>query len=106
MHKPLAPAILGLSIAICGCGTMASITNATGDMPPKPFGGVVHDCDALAMGNFLGALDLPGSFVGDVVTLPEVLVENAHYKRASVPQASELRVDRTKKAAASDNDDE
>jgi len=99
-------AILALSIAICGCGTMASITNATGDMPAKPFGGVAHDCDALAMGNFLGALDLPGSFVGDIVTLPDVLVENAHYKRASVPQASELRDGRTRKAAASDDDGE
>lgn len=105
IHTCVVLAIPALSTAISGCGTMASITNATGDMPPKPFGGVLHDCDALAMGNFLGAFDLPGSFVGDVVTLPEVLVENAHCKRASVPQASELRPGRGKKAAASDDDE-
>src|SRR5579859_1265281 len=85
MHKLLSIAILSLSGAICGCGTMASINDSTGNMPPRPFGGIAHDLDALAAGNPLGAIDLPGSLVADVVTLPDVLVENAHAKRASQP---------------------
>ncbi|HEY3964531.1 MAG TPA: hypothetical protein VGM05_08290 [Planctomycetaceae bacterium] len=56
---------------------MANIISATGDSPPRPFGGIANDFEALGKGNILGILDLPGSLVGDVVTLPDVLI--AHH---------------------------
>ncbi len=56
---------------------MSNIISATGDTPPRPFGGIANDLEALGKGNILGILDLPGSLVGDVVTLPDVLI--AHH---------------------------
>ena len=66
--------ILGFTAAISGCGTVMNFASSTGDMPPKPFGGVAHDLEAVAKGDPLGIIDIPGSFVGDILTLPEALI--------------------------------
>ncbi len=105
MHKAVVIAVLTSSAALCGCGTMANIHDSTGDMPPRVFGGVGNDLDALARGDFLGLVDIPGSLIGDVVTLPDVLVENAHYKRASDPPAGGLPTGNAKKGTAGRSDE-
>ena len=75
MHKsPSVIALLALSAAISGCGTTANITQATVDMPPKPFGGLAYDFHEVAAGNPLYLIDLPGSLVGDIATLPDVFI--------------------------------
>ena len=76
MSRPAFIFCLTLAAAISGCGTVMNISSSTGNMPPKPFGGVAHDLHAASQGDFMGILDIPGSFVGDVVTLPDVLVAN------------------------------
>jgi uncharacterized protein YceK len=81
MPKPFAVALLALSVAISGCGTMVNMTTSAGNMPPKPFGGIAYDLQAGANGDFSGILDLPASLVGDVVTLPDVLVANRTERR-------------------------
>ena len=55
---------------------MANMHSSTGNMPPRVFGGIAIDCEAAATGDALGILDLPGSLIGDLVTLPEVLIAN------------------------------
>lgn len=89
MHQPTVIAVLALSAALSGCGTMVNITNSSGSVPPKPFGGVGHDLDALAKGDFVCGLDIPASLIGDVITLPDVLIENADFKRTSEPPTRE-----------------
>lgn len=66
---------------------MANMHSSTGNMPPRVFGGLAIDCEAAATGDALGILDLPGSFVGDLVTLPEVLIAN-HVDRNRVKAPS------------------
>jgi uncharacterized protein YceK len=85
MPRPLAIAVLALSTAICGCGTMTNMHSATGNIPPRPFGGLATDFDAIGEGDLLGLVDLPGSLVGDVVTLPDVLLTNARHDRMNAP---------------------
>jgi uncharacterized protein YceK len=101
MHQPAVIAILALSAALCGCGTMVNITNSSGSVPPKPFGGVGHDLDALFAGDFVCGLDIPASLIGDVVTLPDVLIENADFKRTSEPPVGDSQSGSSKKGAAS-----
>lgn len=91
MHKTLSIATLALSTVICGCGTMASFHNSSPGNPARPFGGVANDFDAIFTGDALGLIDLPGSLVADVVTLPDVLVANAYHKRTSESLPHELR---------------
>lgn len=106
MHKPTIIGVLALwtalSTTLCGCGTMVNITNSTGAVPPKPFGGVGHDLDALAAGDFMCGLDLPASVIGDIVTLPDVLIENADFKRTSDPPAREKQSGDAKQASRGD----
>lgn len=64
---------------------MTNMHSATGNIPPRPFGGLATDLDAVGEGDLLGLIDLPGSLVGDVVTLPEVLVTNARHNRLTAP---------------------
>jgi len=64
---------------------MSNMHSATGNSPPRPFGGLATDFDAIGEGDLLGLVDLPGSLVGDVVTLPDVLVTNARHNRMTAP---------------------
>jgi|GEM_PF-4342175 len=109
MHKPTVIAILALSTALsttlCGCGTMVNITNSTGAVPPKPFGGVGHDLDALAAGDFMCGLDIPASLIGDIVTLPDVMIENSDFKRTSEPPERDKRSGDAKNTSASRGDE-
>ena len=76
MPKSALIVLLALAAVFSGCGTVMNIATSTGNMPPKPFGGIAHDFEAASNGDFMGILDMPASFIGDVVTLPEVLVAN------------------------------
>src|SRR5258708_2146379 len=76
MSKPFVFAFLALTAGFPGRGTMANIFHSTGNMPPRPFGGIAIDLEAVGNGDALGIIDLPGSFVGDILTLPEVLIAN------------------------------
>jgi uncharacterized protein YceK len=105
MHKPAALAILVLSASLCGCGTMVNIANSSGSVPPKPFGGVGHDVDALIAGDFMCGLDIPASLIGDVVTLPDVLIENADFKRTTEPPVRDSQSGAAKKATVGRGDD-
>jgi len=105
MHNLASKAVVVLSAALCGCGTMVNIHDSTGYLPPQPFGGIAHDLDAIATGDLLGAVDLPGSLVGDIVTLPGVLVENAHSKRATDPLPGESQAGDARPAATRRSDE-
>ena len=79
--------LLGYALPLlAGCGTMANMQgknlpalDAGGQYEPRPFGGVRNDVRWLCQGNgfVLGLVDLPFSLVGDVVTLPVVLLGSA-----------------------------
>ncbi len=67
---------------VAGCGTMANMAGkrlpaiAPGGLyEPRPFGGVRNDIRWTWNGNLFGVFDLPFSFVGDVVTLPIILLK-------------------------------
>jgi uncharacterized protein YceK len=79
---------MALSAALCGCGTMSSMSTATANIPPRPFGGLATDLDAIGDGDLLGLIDLPGSLVGDVVTLPDVVLTNVRHRRMTAPLES------------------
>jgi len=89
MPKLFVIPLLALSAAISGCGTTANITTATVDMPPKRFGGIAYDFQEVASGHPLYILDLPGSLVGDVATLPDVFIaEETLHLRPSISTPS------------------
>jgi uncharacterized protein YceK len=64
-----------------GCGTMANLEGrelALIDLPhqeeAKPFGGVERDFRWISSGAVIFAADIPFSLVGDMVTLPKVIM--------------------------------
>jgi uncharacterized protein YceK len=81
MPKSVLVVLLAVVATASGCGTMANMHAANGSMPPRPFGGLATDFEAIGKGDALGIIDLPGSLIGDVVTLPEVLYANQVEKR-------------------------
>ena len=67
-----------------GCGTMANLDgrdapliSLSGEIRPRPFGGVGRDVKWIASGNIFFVPDIPFSLVGDVLTLPRVLRKTA-----------------------------
>jgi uncharacterized protein YceK len=93
MQRILATSLMALMLtALSGCGTMANMEGKScwfdsrppwSTLPPRPFGGVTGDGTIIAgiVDDFhwdsdawiLGAvavLDMPLSFVGDIITLP------------------------------------
>jgi uncharacterized protein YceK len=94
-------AVLALLAATSGCGTTANITQATIDTPPKPFGGLAYDFHEVATGNPLYLIDLPGSLVGDIATLPDVLIAKETVKlRPSISTSAGEGADAAVAAAA------
>jgi uncharacterized protein YceK len=92
MSKPVLIAFLALVATVSGCGTMANMHDASGSMPPRPFGGLATDFEAIEKGDALGIIDLPASLVFDVVTLPEVLYANqVEQRRQAAPSAGDRR---------------
>jgi uncharacterized protein YceK len=78
MYRSLMMALLAVSSApSSGCGTFANVLASSGSVPPAPFGGVRNDFDAMARGNVLFGVDIPFSLIGDLVTLPDILVERS-----------------------------
>src|SRR5690242_4228396 len=73
-----------------GCGTNANLTGSRfalmgrSDTPPVPFGGIKNDLrwlfrDAVFPVSLFFAIDLPASFVGDIVTLREIREKTTDY---------------------------
>ena len=86
---PTALALLATSLA-AGCGTFANMQGRDGPGvdgcsmgPPKPFGGVSRDVRWTNEGYGVFLADVPLSFVGDLVTLPVILVESSQAKHPS-----------------------
>ena len=96
--------ILGAVLAsiICGCGTMANLDGRTFPLMgrreerPGAFGGVRRDIgwvSSLAVPfNLLFAVDVPVSFVADVVTLPQVRYEQVRWDAKQVADAKPVKV--------------
>jgi uncharacterized protein YceK len=95
MFKLLPIVVLALPTALCGCGTMSNMHDATGNSPPKVFGGLATDLNAIGEGDLLGLVDIPGSLVGDVVTLPDVVLTNARHQRMTARLEHEMHGDGT-----------
>ena len=82
-------AFAALLSGAAGCGTIANLDGRKLpliDLPhqeaPKPFGGVGRDIRWMSSGAVFFAADIPFSLVGDIVTLPKViLATNEEWER-------------------------
>lgn len=95
-------ALLTASLAV-GCGTFANMQGRDGPGvdgccmgPPKPFGGVSRDVRWTNEGYGVFLADVPLSLVGDLVTLPVVLVESSQAKQ---PTTQKEKDEAARKAA-------
>ncbi|MBS0260931.1 MAG: hypothetical protein JSS02_03160 [Planctomycetes bacterium] len=81
LRASLRTGCLALLVMTVGCGTMTNMHKSTRGVAPEPFGGLATDFEAIGNGDLLGMIDIPGSLVGDLVTLPEVMRANQVEKR-------------------------
>lgn len=87
-------------LACAGCGTMANLSgrqfaliSRPGEVPVQPFGGVSRDVAWMKNATRLGdpvataffVADVPFSFVGDVVTLPQTIATSRRETKETEP---------------------
>jgi hypothetical protein len=100
-----------LAVMVVGCGTMANLEGLDSPLqrspsvpppPPSPFGGVARDAKWISgtVTSFseshgtslllspIFVADIPCSLVGDIVTLPKVLIDAKNYRSPFADAAS------------------